>query len=267
MNRNELELLVDDLNSQIASKYTHQTSSLICQANGDCGDTLQRMSSYFICMKYLEMSTVYTKQTLEWCGIKTYSKLQKGPNKYTRATLTGTWQDETDRASRDQISITLIAQNMLFFNSTPFFIPLVKYLVNRKFFHDNVYKNWVEKKDHTKLQTPDIVSPSELGTMIRGLGLWYLYPVLCILDLDHVANTMVSLYFNKWDQSNMLIPNLIFSNSKYTTPLSWLAKKIATRNSSEIERQIRNYYSIEKNGIPPLGELIILAFKKLTGRL
>jgi hypothetical protein len=266
VDQNSLELKIDELNSKLRSSYMNEKNGLICQNDGDQGDTLLRMSSYYVCMNYLGMDVSYSKRTLEKDALITYGKLQASPNMYTRSVGTKTWEDETERASRDQISITLVAQAMvvpLYYN---LFSNSVKYLVSRWFRHDNIYRNWTAKSDQLPKQ-PDVVSPSELGTMIRGLNLKYLYPILCILDLDILVNSLISIFYNKWDQSNLLIPHLIYSNTKYVTPFSWLAKVLVSNYRTEIEFQIIRYYSVEKNGIPPLGEIIILAFRKLIGRL
>ena len=250
------------LNNGLLSRYSHEDNGLLMQYNSDQGDTLQRMSSYYTCLKYLNYTSSYHGLELSLSARVAYEVLEAEPNKYTRSANTGEWYDETERCSRDQKSITLIAWSMLGF--TEHIKRQAKYLISRGFRHDNIYRNGLPKTTENK-RPADFVSPSELGTIIRGLNLWYLYPVLLILDVDHFINTLISLYYNKWDQSNMLIPNLIMSNTKYPTPLSILSKYIVKRKRLEIEAQIVNYYSIEKNGIPPLGEIIIKAFRKLIG--
>lgn len=119
----------------------------------------------------------------------------------------------------------------------------------RFFFHQND-----RTYDTNQPQTPDIMAPGELRNLIRGLNLWFLYPVLVLLD----ALFLVDIATRKsWDGGSLYVPDIFFACKKYPTPFAHLAKSITLKDASYLE--ILNNHDPRNNGCVELQEL----FKKL----
>lgn len=75
-------------------------------------------------------------------------------------------------------------------------------------------------------KVPDLALFDIWALFIRGLNLWYLYPILLIADFQNFINALILLANPQdTDCANFWIKHSL-SRSKYTTPFAWLTQKL-----------------------------------------
>lgn len=89
---------------------------------------------------------------------------------------------------------------------------------------------WRHLRQFPFFQNKDIIT-WEWSYYFRALNLWWSYPVLLILDLGLVVNSILRCLIGLWDKDNVgddlnACLSLIYAYRKLPTPLSWLAIKI-----------------------------------------
>ena len=109
---------------------------------------------------------------------------------------------------------------------------------------------------------PDIMSPGELVTIIRGFNLWILYPVLVVLDLFLCLDVLLRKK-GLWDYDNLVAARLMHDLEVLPTPGTVLNAYFY--HKTDYRARILNYYSSDNNGIPPLGDLYVNTCNKLLG--
>lgn len=221
-------------------------NNIVVQHDGDSGDSCQRTATYVFLSKIIE-NHVDANMLLE---------IQSSPGRFRRSNDPKHWGFRPSNCSRDQVSIARIALKsvgmMSFFK---------KSYINQAFrlgFHQNFLKGTDDIDE--KWKVPDILSPGEVAILIRGLNLWILWPVLIVLDLLRTLD-IIFRDKNNWDQDNMLAQHLYFSVKYMSTPVSVL-NMIFYFKTNYMER-IKNYYSLENNGIPPMIDLFQQAEAKI----
>lgn len=234
-------------------------SGLLCQNDGDQGDTAQRVGAYYFLAKILGITLGYREdRLLADSFVKDLSLLSENlpKGRFRRhANKNAAWYSDR-QFSRDQKSILMIAMASFGFKD----ILLKSFLDNlsRFLFHQNTLND-----DGVRDQIPDIMNPHELANIIRGLSLWPLYPVLIFLDSLFLAD----FYFRKkqpWDYDNMMALNVFYAVSKYPTVPSRLAFNFYQK--TDFLLRIKLYHKDFINGVPSLYDMFVDANEVLKER-
>lgn len=240
---------------------------LITQPDMDGGDTSQRTGSEYALLASLQAEQDDRGKDIRAGFLYDLDKLRVAEGRYVRhptaqITIRGRyipWYANPNNFPRDQSVVIQAA--MVLLNTKEELRALVKARAKHWFFHFNT-ESYDDSEDinHTY---PDIPAPIEFAQFIRGLDLWYLRPLLYILDLQLLSD----LFFrslndrNKWDSDNMLVPVMLSSLSKWPTCVGKLAKWLYAR--TDAVTRLQYYHSDMNNGIEPLGDLYVLAFNRL----
>lgn len=218
---------------------------LYVQANGGNGDSAHRTGLAIGISELLDMPSDETDRAKNAIAVL----LERAPGIYIRhpSDYEGDWSDDPSNFSRDQASRIIFAFAVI--GNTSAIKRWLKAMAKRGFFHqNNVDPTTNEKK------IPDIMGPGELRNVIRGLNLFYLYPLLMFLDALFIAD----IYTRKpWDGASLYVPDLKFALKKYWTPTAWLANKL--NNKTNWLAEAINNHSAEENGcieLIPLFELL-----------
>ncbi len=225
------------------------------------GDSSQRDGHFWFMVKILGIDGKLIEQKL---GI-TYEGAMKshevaGGFLYRRTSNPAVWDNEPRNFTRDQWNALQLA-----WAANGDYKRLLKSmlgLVLRLGFHQNYHIGKVEKdtKWWQIYKIPDFMHPSHISVFIRGMNLFFMRPMLEILDLTLIVDVLYSRKTHLWDSDNMLLPHMVYANYKYST----FASRYALKKYKETDylQRLKNYHSIEKdsggeqmNGIEPMSEL------------
>lgn len=196
-------------------------NGLYVQADGDGGDSAHRTGL----MAGLTKLTGYNGSLIIGTIL---AYLEVGPGIYIRHP---SYNDPSD-FSRDQASRIIFGYAVCRYKKS--IRRWLKAMARRWFFHQN----------------GDIMAPGEWRNVIRGLELWWAYPLLLILDLFFIGD----VYLRKpWDGVSLYVPDLKFALKKYWTPSAWLANKLNNR-TPWLEEALNNH-AAENNGCVELQSL------------
>lgn len=231
--------------------YPYWTNGTLGQSDGDTGDSSQRLATFWILMSVLGYkSKVHYEETI--------SKHEIVSGRYRRSPILSYWGSDPTNFSRDQHSIMILAFGMLDDKKR---IKESLWAIAKRFgFHQNFLRGTDDPTKYWKI--PDVVTPAELASFIRGLDLYVLYPFLWILDLFFFPD----FYFrklHKWDADNMLCSHLIFANEKM--PTLWSRIAFHCYYFTDFRARLWNYHCTN-NGIKPLYDLFIYVYDHLRGR-
>lgn len=194
---------------------THRTG-LVCALSALLGDYDTANAAKFAIWNNCEISDgVYIRHPAGY-----------GPN----------WACEPSNFSRDQASRVMLGMSVL--GEKAVIKRWLWQMAKRGFLHQN-NQNPVEKTWRPR----DIMAPGEWRNVIRGLDLWFLYPVLLLLDMTFITDLYTR---SKWDGGSLVLPDLIYATKKYPTPFSLLVRRLAKKTT--ILEEIKNNHSAEKNG-------------------
>lgn len=150
------------------------------------------------------------------------------------------WWSDKDRLSRDQATPLIIL--MGYTSKKLLFIFLLKHILRLGFF-TNTRRNGATRLNHGtdkyaghpedgqydySWKLPDFITLEFIAIYIRACGFWFLYPILCILDLETLLSSILWKYRKGTDVLNHLIASTYFIN-KYPTPTSLLAYRLIDR--------------------------------------
>ncbi len=185
---------------------------LITQADGDAGDQLQREGFWF------EGWFLNPSQKLI-PGLAPYRRalqVLKQPTGFARSWLPGTsqppWNDPSD-CSRDQLVSNVRACGYYEFKD------VLSYIF------------WGVIKNFSRFPNGDIAFINDYGRFIRAFKLWYLWPLLFILDLPMPINSIIRVIKGKASLDDVgddinHIGDLAQAQKTYPTLISLLARKI-----------------------------------------
>jgi len=161
---------------------------LYVEANGDGGDCSHRCG-IVLCGQVMKNQDTVELTT----AIATH--LEVSPNEYVRYP---TQYNQPNDFSRDQASRLMLGLGM------------AGKLEKVKGYYKILFKN--------KLRHPngDYIGTGEPGNIVRILSLWYLYPVLCFLDLKFFGD-LISRKINPWGYDALYLPDLQYATHKYPT--------------------------------------------------
>lgn len=239
---------------------------LITQKDKDGGDTCQRTGSAYALMAALGCEVDDRDKPLVEGFLYDLDKLRVAPGRYVRHPIANEpvngrytpWYGNPNNFTRDQ-SVVLQAA-MVLLGTTKELRELFEVRKKNKFLHFNTES--YDEIEEKVVKFPDIPAPIEFAQFIRGLDLWYLRPLLYILDLQ----LLTDLYFrqrnirNLWDSDNMMLPVILSCLCKWPTFWGKLARKLYAK--TDAANRYREYYSeaYGRNGINPLGDLYETAF-------
>jgi len=198
---------------------------LYVETNGDGGDCPNRCG---IMLCYFGFTDNLPNQDLLVGSV--LKNLMVSTNVYIRYPIE--WNKTSD-FSRDQASRLMLG----------FGVTKRSELV--KGYYKLLVKNWFRH------QNGDFIGTGEPGNIIRGLNLWWMYPLLLVFDLKFLFD----LYFRShtvtlspfkvtsgivWGYEGLYLPDLLYANKKYWTPWASLAKKML--NQVSVTKGIETYY-------------------------
>lgn len=223
----------------------------ITQADGDTGDSAQRIGHFYaLCA----MAGINDKQ-IESIGLNYEASIQAhtAPSgEFVRSPDVNHWGNRPDNFSRDQWQALQLAFAVR--KDKARLVSSFKALVKRGLVHQNTH----EGTDGNRKKFPDIIHPSHISVLIRGLGWGFpLLPLLWVLDVF----LMLDLIFrgNATDYDNMLAPHMLYANLISPTFVSRLAMKLYVRTN--FIKCLDDYHSVRRNGILPFPALFWYAFK------
>ena len=235
---------------------------LITQANGDGGDSCNRLAHYYAALAILNVPCDdINRHPLDGFYISVQRLTARLPfGRYRRHADTSMWYGDMDNVTRDQMS-PMIA-TMVLFGTTELLRAHVALRVKRAMLHFSTHDQ-IEGAAGYRLKLPDLPSPTEFANIIRGLKLKLLYPLLSLLDLALLHEAKVANAANIGE--GQLLLNVAVALSTETT---WAARKAAATletKTDELAKGLRSYYAEGPwcNGIVPLGELMVQVLKAL----
>jgi hypothetical protein len=243
------------IKSEIVTKHL-DTNFQIIQADGDGGDSLNRMGVYGACWGFItgESDDIFEK------GLH-YNAQGLPPGRYCRNPDPAKWYSNMNNVTRDQMLPLESAWAILGMKDrarTHFKARAARLMLH--FSHENDGKD----AGPLKRKFPDVPTPTELGLIIRAGRFYYLKWFLYMFDLFLILDVLVFRKLterNRWDFDNQLLPVVLASLRVYPTGLSEFAALMYA--GTDARERLRHYHSLEKNGIPPLGELMVKAFLRM----
>lgn len=246
--------------------------SLVVQKDGDSGDSCYRTGLFAFLLKVLEHP-----QASEYYKIAEHN-LRVSYGIYHRTANPTSWAYNPNNLSRDNASKLMLAvainnDNLAqdeFYDQChhrtslaeiPMYGKLLRALNWLIGFHQNV--NAGANVNSSSRKIPDLIGIDEISNVIRSRSKWWLYPILCIYDVQF----LIGLYARKkqvWDFDSLMAVNLIYALIKYPTPLALLARMLYSK--TDYKERIAYNYSDDMNGMQPLGDLYVLACKKFIDR-
>lgn len=223
----------------------------LAQADGDTGDSSQRVGTFWTLMSFIG---IHLKPMYE-SSIKAHEVV---PGRYRRSPIQNFWGSDPTNFSRDQHSILMLCFAAVGDKKrlVQSFLPIVKHFG----FHQNFLRGTDDPEKRWKC--PDFITPFQLTNFIRGMDLYFLYPILLILDWAFVLDFIFRKY-HPWDYDNMMAQNLMFASVKMPTPISRLCFHFYSL--TDFRERLYQYHSTG-NGIKPLHELYLTAYDSLRGK-
>lgn len=229
----------------------------IVQADGDGGDTAQRHGFYWLAVKLTGQQVLSNPPILG--PLDTLDLLSNFRRRgFVRHPFQGpdfrppeTFRDDPNHFSRDQQDVLVCMMSVHTMG------PYLRWTA------------WNHVKRLGRYQNKDWANLSTIGIYIRAFRAWYLWPLLCLLDLQLLFNA-----FSIWvkamrnpDHSDDLnhIARLVHAQAVLPTPVSWLARKLyklirpkgplSHAEPSAIMAALRWYFRASNGGNPELAEL------------
>lgn len=236
---------IDDLKSK------NMRDGVVVQNDGDSGDTAQRCGTVVSLIKLMG----FDPDSFGISYQKMISQLKVGHGRYRRSPFDGWYSDPTN-LSRDQLSILMLAMALV--GDKKELKEASKEIAMRGGFMQNMLRGADDPERRWKC--PDFMTPGLLAVIIRGLDAWYLYPILCILDVFYMFDLIFRKY-HLWDADNMLAQNLWYARSKYPTPAIYITLKLYVK--TDYLEQLKHYHA-EGNGVPAIYEMFLDVHQKLS---
>ena len=155
------------------------------------------------------------------------------------------WYSDPRTASRDQIIAAMRA--MALSGKKKELIWSFLRILCRLGFAQNYIQN-----DYGPKKLPDFMLFSALECTIRGLKLYPLYPLLCLLDVGGIINALLIAYAPRWNDTTLrpvprttddvddenYITYHVHALKQMPTPISWLARRIYARTRPQNDGNI-----------------------------
>jgi hypothetical protein len=136
----------------------------------------------------------------------------------------------------------------------------------RLFFHFSTQNDGADGGP-LKHKLPDLPSPDEIGNLIRATRYKLLYFMLPLTDLWLLGMVKFGRSLNErslYDADNQLLPTVLAALEQPTFITERVRRAYAVTDAAD---RLRAYYAegTDKNGIVPLGEIAVLAFRYAVG--
>ncbi len=179
-----------------------------------------------------------------------YLECPWAPGIYRRHPHKGYWYSDDDRMSRDQW-IPMLAM-LSFWDKEALKRAFWAHMKRGMLFMSNTRRNGTTKANHGQKQNqytdeifdyswkmPDPTLFGVWAQYIRGLNMWFLYPLLCILDISLLVNALI---IKKTDKSDIFqhIVQCLQAKKQLPTPISWAVNKYLNDSDSFHARNL--YY-------------------------
>jgi hypothetical protein len=222
--------------------------------SNDAGDSAHNIGILYTCLSALNTDTKigYTET------IKKLRPIENPQGFYVRHPDPTKWYSRYETFSRDQSA--MLQCSMIMWGR----IDLLWQLYRARW----LYRQWMHfntlESDGWVTKTADLPGIPELGLWIRGFNLWYLYPVLTVLDAAHILDVLWLNKLNTWDTDVKTLTYLQVAKRKMPTVCSYIATKLFKKYDKAIPN-ILNYYNngSADNTVPFLGEICVEAYKAL----
>lgn len=231
----------------------------------DGGDGLNRIGAAYACMGALgaELDDVNLPLAEGLKNILRHNSVDLPDGRYRRHPDPKRWYYNENNVTRDQM---VTVESAWATCATPDLARThMKLRLKRCLFHFSSENDGMDAGPLIK-KFPDPPSLSELGTIIRACRLWYLYPLLPVLDVQLLIDIAWGRSLNErnlWDSDNQLLPQMAAALKVYPTPTSLWARHIYAKTDAR-DRLINLHV---KSDFPALGELMAYTFDKLVRKL
>ena len=267
-----------NIQNLIAKMSTYRKDGVITQADGDKGDTLNRLGVYYSALYALGALRDDRAQPLSVGLIRSYFSLQAGPTiiefgRFRRGNSANRWFNNPNNVTRDQM--VPVEASMALSRDTELARAHFWKRAKRLFFHFST-QNDGQDAGPLKYKLPDLCTPSEFGTLIRATRYKLLYFLLPVTDLFLWLDVKYSRSVSErslYDADNQLLPQVLAALDQPTFVTEFVRRTYAQTDAAT---RLRSYYSESeyadspgkyRNGIEPLGELAALAFERAIGGL
>lgn len=192
-------------------------NGLVVQDSGDGGDTPCRTGlviAYWAANSHAPSQNNFINSTQKWLRVK--------PNVYVRYPFNPSYDISSD-FSRDQASRLMLGYGIAGR------VDLVK----------GYYKLLLQ--NDCKHPNGDLIGSGEPILLIRALSLWYLWPLLWIMDIKFLYDVLFGIK-SATDYANLFIGDLWFAKNKYWTVWAWLAAKLCNKTLalSQLQANLAN---------------------------
>ncbi len=228
---------------------------VICQADLDGGDSLNRTGVYHAALHVLGFGTVQQRQ--EEC-LRDLNRITLNIpiGRYRRHPDITRWYCNINTVTRDQMAP---AECAMVLNKLRGHLNVHLALrIKRGLFHFST----VDTESNRAWKFPDPPSPSELAVIIRGSFPWLSF-LLPLLDIQLILDLLLLKGNKKHDGQFVAFAAVACQNK---TPMSWLIRKVLKYKLDALKKEIRAYHleEADNNGIEPLGELLCDAAEVLS---
>lgn len=224
----------------------------IVQADGDGGDSLNRLGCYFSCAG---MSGLSVADMVQYTKAMSFNELD---GRYCRNPSPGKWYSNYNNTTRDQM-ITLEAAWAIL-GSAGRARRHFRQRIKRALFHFSSEDNGYDSGQPLKRKLPDAPTFGELATIIRAGRYGALRPLLHLLDFAILLD--VSFFRRGHDSDNQLLPVVLAALKVYPSIWAGLIKRRYAK--TDAITKLMDYHSEEPghNGIGPLGVIMAATFFK-----
>lgn len=246
----------------------YRAKDVICQKDGDGGDSAQRTGSFYTLLALLESKTDDRGLPLTQGAELDFMSLSYGQGRYRRNgdghQSNGRWfrwYANPNNFTADQ-SI-LLQTAFLTLKNKKRLKDLYDQRRKRCFFHFNTES--YDDGENVRRTIPDMPRPIEFSIFMRGLSGWWSYPLLCIFDFQLITDLIFRNLGSrgKYDSDVTYLPVLLSCVNTRPTPWGILAKFLYKKTDAIV--RIKEYFSEAngKNGIEPLGRLYETVWNRL----
>lgn len=244
-------------------RFHRNEAGLPTQANGDMGDTANRIGALYSCMAAMNEPFDDQFNTMDTGLRKTLSVLctDLPAGRYRRGYAPGRWFNNPDNMTRDQMVPLECA--MALCGEKDLAREHLKLRLPRFLFHFSTQNDGADAGPLVhKLADP--CTPTELAVLIRAARLYVLYPLLLVLDLFVLLDVLLSFKTASKDSDNTLLPQVLATVKVMKTPLAPLIRLTYSKRT-DVANKLRVYHAEgpSLNGFEALGEIMVLAYKEI----
>lgn len=252
-------MIVSDNVRLLKQKYLDKNQHVV-QADGDGGDSLNRLGCVDSCIYFLRNKKLYFNGSFLLNALPFNSKI---PGRFCRNPDESRWYSNPNNVTRDQM---LPLESALAIGGLTQLARTHAALRAKRWFFHFSEENDGKDAGPTVRKLPDPPSPSELGLLIRACDNKSLKAALWFFDLFLLFDVLVTRKLtdrNRYDMDNQLLPVVLASVSVMPTWISKLSARIYSKTDADQRLLAYHAEGPGKNGIEPLGKIMAETFKTL----